>query len=157
MGQEEYQDLRERLKRMIQLGFVRHVEPGETRAPTDAELIELTVDGVELVAAQQGLSIAQAIRHNGLVGGGPQQEIGARHLLLRNLQHTLGADTVFVELYRRLGAATATSGTVTCTRPGKPELSIDPVLTMIPPSRCAAMNCAVCSFISAAVTNQAAG
>jgi hypothetical protein len=102
--------LRERLKRMVQLGFVRHVEPGETRAPTDAESIELTVDGVELVAAQQGLSVAQAIRHNGLVGGGPQQEIGARHLLLSNLQHTLGADAVFVELYRRLGVATATSG-----------------------------------------------
>jgi hypothetical protein len=95
---------------MIQLGFVRHVEPGETRAPTDADLIELTADGVELVAAQQGLSVAQAVRYNGLVGGGPQQEFGARHLLLRNLQHTLGADAVFVELYRRLGVATATSG-----------------------------------------------
>ncbi|MCC6178482.1 MAG: replication-relaxation family protein [Chloroflexi bacterium] len=102
--------LRERLKRMIQLGFVRHVEPGETRARTDAELIELTVDGVELVAAQQGLSVAQAVRYNGLVGGGPQREIGARHVLLRNLEHTMGADAIFVDLYRRLGAATATSG-----------------------------------------------
>jgi hypothetical protein len=102
--------LRERLKRMIQLGFARRVEPGETRAPTDAELIELTVDGVDLVAAQQGLSVAKAVRYNGLVGGGPHQEIGARHLLLRNLEHTLGADAVFVELHRRLGVATATSG-----------------------------------------------
>jgi hypothetical protein len=101
--------LRERLKRMIGLGFVRLVEPQEIRVPTHNELIELTVDGVGLVAAQQGLSVAQAVRQNGLAGGGPEQEIGARHLLLKNLKHTLGADAIFVELYRRLGVATATS------------------------------------------------
>jgi hypothetical protein len=98
--------LRERLVRIIQLGFVRLVEPGETRAPTHSEMIELATDGVELVAAQQGLSVAQAVRYNGLAGGGPEREIGPRRLLLRHAQHTLGADAVFVELYRRLGAAT---------------------------------------------------
>ena len=106
----EVRRLRERLTRMIGLGFVRLVESGEIRAPARTELIELTIDGVDLVAAQQGLSVAEAIRYNGLAGGGPEQEIGDRHLVLRNLQHTLGADAIFVELYRRLGVATATAG-----------------------------------------------
>lgn len=106
----EVRRLRERLSRMIGLGFVRLVEPRETRASSHAELIELTIDGVQLVAAQQGLSVVEAVRFNGLAGGGPEQEIGARQLLLRNLQHTLGADAVFVDLYRRLGVATATVG-----------------------------------------------
>ena len=102
--------LRERLARTIGLGFARLVEPREIRASAHTELIELTVDGVELVAAQQGLSVVKAVRYNGLAGGGPRQEIGTRRLLLKNILHTRGADAVFVELYRRLGVANAAAG-----------------------------------------------
>jgi hypothetical protein len=106
----EARRLRERLTRMMRLGFARLVEDGETRTPIRAEMIELTVDGVALVAAQQGLSIARAVHFSGLAGGGPEHEVGARRLLLRQVQHTLGADAIFVGLYRRLGVATETTG-----------------------------------------------
>ncbi|MCC6177286.1 MAG: replication-relaxation family protein [Chloroflexi bacterium] len=106
----ELRRLRERLARLMRLGFARLVEPGEIRVSTRNEMIELTVDGVALVAAQQGLRVAKAVRYNGLAGGGPGHEIGARRLLLRNVLHTLGADAVFVELYRRLGVASAATG-----------------------------------------------
>lgn len=65
--------LPERLKRMIKLGFVRLEETGEVRSPAHHELIELTVDGVGLVAAQQGLSVAQAVRYNGLAAAVPSK------------------------------------------------------------------------------------
>jgi hypothetical protein len=56
------------------------------------------------------LSVPQAVRYNGLAGGGPEHEVGARHHLLRNLEHTIGADAVFVDLYRRLGTRGAATG-----------------------------------------------
>jgi hypothetical protein len=47
-----------------------------------------------------GLPLPAAVRANGLVGGGPEEPIGRRRNLVRYLAHTLGADNVFVELYR---------------------------------------------------------
>ena len=43
-----------------------------------AGLLELTREGVAFVAAQQGLTVAEAVRHNGLAGGGPDQRRGTR-------------------------------------------------------------------------------
>jgi Replication-relaxation len=63
----------------------------------------LTGSGLEFVAAQQGLSLARAVRFNGLLGGGPKHPTGIRRLLVRELGHTLGADALFVGLYRRYG------------------------------------------------------
>ena len=106
----EVRRLRERLARMIRFGLVRLVEVGERRTKGLSGLAELTVQGLELVAAQQGLSVPQSVRYNGLAGGGPQHEVGARHHLLRNLEHTIGADAVFIDLYRRLGTKGAATG-----------------------------------------------
>jgi len=106
----EVRRLRERLARVIRNGLVRLLEVGVRRTSGLWGLAELTVQGLELVAAQQGLSLPQAVRYNGLAGGGPEHEVGARHHLLRNLEHTVGADAVFVDLYRRLGTSGAATG-----------------------------------------------
>ena len=62
------------------------------------------------MAAQEGLSLAAAVRANGLAGGGPERPVGARRALIRWLAHTVGADGVFVRLAaaaRRRAAAGA--------------------------------------------------
>ena len=106
----EVRRVRERLARMIRNGLVRLLEVGVRRTSGLWGLAELTVQGLELVAAQQGLSVPQAVRYNGLAGGGPEHAVGARRHLFRNLEHTIGADAVFVDLYRRLGTRDATTG-----------------------------------------------
>lgn len=72
----------------------------EIAEQADQGLVELTVRGMRLLAAQQGLSLARAIACHGLTGGGPEEPIGARQALLGNLAHTLGTDGLFVDLYR---------------------------------------------------------
>ena len=94
--------LRARRARLVRLGLMRM--PDVDAGSTLSALAELTRDGLELAAAQQGLSLARAVRLNGLAGGGPEQPTGSRRLLLRNLDHTRGVDAVFVELIRTLGA-----------------------------------------------------
>lgn len=88
-------------------GLLRLVDPAEvderSRHEVEAGLTELTSSGVALVAAQQGLTVGAAVRHNGLVGGGPEQPRGTRlsrgrYGLLRHLAHTRGADRFFVAL-----------------------------------------------------------
>ncbi|MHB1131000.1 MAG: replication-relaxation family protein [Chloroflexota bacterium] len=99
-----------RRNRLIVLGLVRLLgrsEVGETTAAL--RLAELTAEGLAIVAAQQGLSLPAAIRHNGLAGGGPQCPSGARRSLLQNLAHTLGVNALFVGLYR-LARLLASSG-----------------------------------------------
>jgi hypothetical protein len=106
----EARRLRERLARLIKYRLVRLLDDDERPGPLESDLAELTVDGLAIVAAHQGLSLPQAIRHNGLAGGGPEWEIGARRFLFRNLKHTLGADAVVVDVYRRLGTEDAATG-----------------------------------------------
>ena len=90
---------RERRNRLIGLGLMRLVEACEVSAEAAAsELVELTADGLALVAAQLGLSLGRAVRHLGLAGGGPEQSMGVRRRLLVSLAHTLGADAIFVSL-----------------------------------------------------------
>jgi hypothetical protein len=64
------------------------------------DLVELTVEGLRMLAAYLGLSLAVAVRHHGLVGGGPRTPIGPRRALMANLSHTLGADAVFATIAR---------------------------------------------------------
>ena len=94
---------------LVDLGLARFVEAAEINTPEAVvELPELTRDGLRLVASWQGLSLAQAIREKGLVGGGPRDPIGNRRQLLANLPHTRGVDRVFVALItaaRRQGGA----------------------------------------------------
>lgn len=91
--------LRHRRDRLIELGFVRLVSRTEIGEKAVLELGELAVDGMKILAAGHGLSLARAITCHGLTGGGPAEAVGARHILLANLDHTLGADAVFVRLY----------------------------------------------------------
>ncbi|MFN8472759.1 MAG: replication-relaxation family protein [Anaerolineae bacterium] len=99
----EWQPERARAQRnrLIRLGLLRLLELGEIdglAGPDD--LVELTGDGLALVAAHQGLSVARAVRHNGLVGGGVEHATLVRRKLLQNLAHTLGVNAIFASLYR---------------------------------------------------------
>lgn len=100
---------RSRRDRLVARGLLRLVEPAEVgERVASGGLVELTTDGLELVAARQGLTPGAAIRHNGLVGGGPDRPRGPRRILLKHPDHTLGVDALFVGLYRaaaRLAAA----------------------------------------------------
>lgn len=90
---------RERRDGLIARGLMRLVEVGEVGAElATLESVELTLEGLRLVAAQQGVSLAMAVRYNGLVGGGPSQPIGSRRKLVATLHHTLGVDGIFVGL-----------------------------------------------------------
>ncbi|MCC6177445.1 MAG: replication-relaxation family protein [Chloroflexi bacterium] len=96
--------VRERRARLIRLGLMRLLRVDERHWSTPDDLTELTEAGLEIVAGQQGLSLARAVHFNGLAGGGPEHPTGIRRLLLRDLAHTLGADAHFVGLFRRYGA-----------------------------------------------------
>ncbi len=89
---------RRRRALLVEAGLVRVLRSEEVGEHAVRSLTELTVEGLQVLAAQQGLSLAEAVRHNGLAGGGPDTPVGTRRSLLRDLEHTLGADGVFVEL-----------------------------------------------------------
>ena len=91
---------RRRRNQLRAAGLVRLLTPNEIGEEASKELAEVTGAGLRLVAAQLGLSVAAAVRVHGLVGGGPEQPIGVRDSLIRNLAHTTGADELFVGLYR---------------------------------------------------------
>jgi len=92
--------VRKHRRRLIERGLMRPVGPDEIGKHAQLELGELTVAGMELLAAGQGLSLTRAIFYHGLTGGGPDEPIGARQALLANVAHTLGCDALFVGLYR---------------------------------------------------------
>ncbi|HEU4927323.1 MAG TPA: replication-relaxation family protein, partial [Vicinamibacterales bacterium] len=102
--------VRARRARLIGLGLVRLLGAGERRESLPGDLPELTQTGLAFVAAQQGLSLPRAVRFNGLAGGGPEHPTGMRRLLLRDLEHTLGTDAVFVGLYRQFEATAEKKG-----------------------------------------------
>jgi hypothetical protein len=106
----ETRHVRERLAGLLRRGLVRSLGPEEAGDIQTDELWELTVDGLRLVAARMGLPLPVAVRANGLVGGGPEEPIGRRRNLVRYLAHTLGADNVFIELYRLAGLFTRQGG-----------------------------------------------
>ncbi|HUZ30283.1 MAG TPA: replication-relaxation family protein [Solirubrobacteraceae bacterium] len=102
--------VRRRRNRLIHLGLVRLLAEEEVGRLAALELPELTVDGLRVVAAQQGLTLGEAVRANGLAGGGPDAPLGTRPALVRRLAHTLETDAVFVALVvtaRRRAAAGA--------------------------------------------------
>ena len=102
--------VRARRAHLIEMGFIRLLSAGERRESLPEDLTELTRAGLEFVAAQQGLGLPRAVRFNGLAGGGPEHPTGSRQLLLRDLEHTRGADAVFVGLYRQFAATAETKG-----------------------------------------------
>lgn len=80
---------------------------------TRGQLAELTVDGLRARARWEGLTLGQAVRWNGFVGGGSGSPVGDRARLARNIAHTRGVAGVVVSLYHaarrpaagRVGAA----------------------------------------------------
>jgi hypothetical protein len=141
--------------RLISRGLLRLAGPEDVPGPVALqEPVELTAAGVVVVTAQLGLPVGQAARYVGLAGGGPGElavgaapcTVGARHAqsqrwlaparrarrrLLRHVEHTLGADAVFVELAATARALAATGvdagleewrGPAACTRgPVRPD------------------------------------
>jgi hypothetical protein len=93
--------VRRRRDALVASGLLRLLDPEETGEPRFEDeatgLAELTPAGMAVVAAQQGLTVGAAVRHNEVGGGGPTQPRGsrlsrARYGLLRHLRHTRGAD-----------------------------------------------------------------
>jgi hypothetical protein len=72
----------------------------EVTAPELARLglLELTREGLRVLAALLGLPLGAAVRHHGLAGGGPATPVGSRAALLGHLDHTVGADAVFASI-----------------------------------------------------------
>jgi hypothetical protein len=89
-----------RRNRLIRNGLVRLLEPEEAGDAAALGLAELTAQGLTLVTSRLGITLAAAVRHLGLAGGGPEQPTGQRRSLLRSLEHTLGVNSVFVSLHR---------------------------------------------------------
>jgi len=86
---------------LLARGTMRTLDPSEIAGRTSKRgLLELTRTGVEIVAAQHGLSRAQAQRAHGLTGQGCDHLTGQRVDLLRNLAHTPGVNDCFIDLYR---------------------------------------------------------
>jgi len=86
---------------LVAQGTMRTLTTVEIAGRTDKHgLWELTRAGGEIVAAQHGLSRAQAQRAHGLTGQGCDHLTGQRVDLLRNLAHTLGVNDCFIDLYR---------------------------------------------------------
>jgi hypothetical protein len=81
----EARRVRERRARPIRLGLMRMLDPHERHRSSPSDLTELTEAGLQFAAAQQGLSLARAVRFNGLAGGGPEHPTGIRRLLMRDL------------------------------------------------------------------------
>jgi Replication-relaxation len=89
---------RDRCRGLVERGLARVLELEELGTSASLHCVELTADGLGVLARLHGLTPAVAVRQLGLAGGGPQQPLGNRSLLLRDLAHTLGADAVFVHL-----------------------------------------------------------
>jgi hypothetical protein len=101
--------VRRRRNRLISLGMMRLLATDEVDEEFAVlELVELTAEGLTLCAAQQGLSLAAAVRVNGLAGGGLEQPTGARRMLRAQLAHTIGVDDIFISLIRTRSHPAAT-------------------------------------------------
>lgn len=103
---------RRRRDRLVCTGLARLMTVAEAgHGAAAAELAELTGAGLEVAAARQGLPLGAAVRHNGLVGGGPASSIGGRGGLVGPyLRHTVGTDAVFIRLHQWARARAAAGG-----------------------------------------------
>ena len=86
----------------MRLGLLRVVPREELPRGVGGQdtLLELNVSGLTRLSASLGLSLAAAVRHHGLAGGGADTPVGPRRALLAHLAHTLGADAVFAAFAR---------------------------------------------------------
>jgi hypothetical protein len=85
----------------VAFGLARYVDVDVLGRDIAAQgLVELTGPGLDVAAAQLGVTARTAARYLGLVGGGPDHPIRSRTKLLANLEHMLGVDGRFVGLIR---------------------------------------------------------
>jgi hypothetical protein len=91
---------RARCRTLVARGLLRVVAEAEVpvAALVGRQLLEVTREGLRVVAGTLGLPLGAAARHHGLAGGGPTAAVGPRAALLRQLAHTVGADAVFASL-----------------------------------------------------------
>jgi hypothetical protein len=89
-----------RRRSLARRGLMRLVSKPETGLDGNAsgDHLELTGRGLRVLAAQLGVPLQRAVTLLGVAGGGPHTPIGSRHLLLRHLLHTIGADDFFGHL-----------------------------------------------------------
>ncbi len=86
-----------RRKTLLDRGLLRLLTQKEVHRSglPRGDLLELTPAGLRTLAAHLGLSLASAVSHHDLAGGGPESPIGTRRTLVAHLDHTVGADAVF--------------------------------------------------------------
>jgi len=108
-----------RRKALLDRGLLRLVTRAEIHwsGLARGDLLELTPAGLRTLAAHLGLSLASAVAHHGLAGGGPESPIGTRRALLAHLAHTVGADAVFGVLARAVRAQRGGALSSGATRP----------------------------------------
>lgn len=103
--------IRNSVRRLVAAGFLRTPEPGELGSGHHhLQLFELTQTGLTVVAAQQGLSLSNAVRFNGLAGGGTSHPVGTRRKLALQITHTRCADGVFVRLITQARISASAGG-----------------------------------------------
>lgn len=100
--------LRRRRNALMKCGLVRLIPLAELGGGRDAaperrrlvarEPAEATADGLRALAAWQGMTLATAVRWNGIAGGGPDVPVGTRAGLLTAPLHTLGVEEFFAGL-----------------------------------------------------------
>jgi len=93
---------RERRAELGRRGMVRILSPDERprQLPVDDDPLEATTKGLTALAGSLGMTLAVAVRHHGLAGGGPATPVGPRRALLAHVAHTAGADAVFALIAR---------------------------------------------------------
>lgn len=109
LGWQDEKWVQRRLTHLVARGLL-----GKLEVPTDGDagvpLLEVTRPGLVLVGAWYGLSVRSAARWLGLVGGGPAHPVGPRQKLVKELAHTRGVDSLFLELERNARDARAQGG-----------------------------------------------
>ncbi len=91
----------ERCQRLVHQGLLRRLDEQERRGHPDAAgRLELTRQGLRLVAAQRRSGVSGASNQSTIIGGGPDRPSRWRKHLADHLDHTIGANRVFVDLCR---------------------------------------------------------
>ena len=92
---------RQRIARLERRGLLRKLTAAEVAEEQAARgLLEATHDGLALVASRRGLPLSSALAIEGLVGGGPERPVRLRAKLVQILDHTLGVNRFFLNVYR---------------------------------------------------------
>ena len=98
----------DRCRHLIGQGLLRTLDEQETRGHPDAAgRLELTKEGLRLVAAQRRSGVSAATNQSTIIGGGPASPSLWRTDLVDHLDHTIGANRVFVGLCLAAGRQSA--------------------------------------------------